>query len=445
MNIVKQKRPSFGSCECGNNRSSNSDSCGCSNNDNSSSDNCGCCSNEKQKYKLLINKTPGVSRRNTQKRIKSIKSSSPCGCGCTNSISSESEISHDKIQMKYSDGSIWVTGTIPTSAGPVQQISTSLTFSDILGSIKARLGINRNHYKVEPGLYCVGTPDNNSIVLVTANYKMTFDSLRSELSGLNAWLLVLDTNGINVWCAAGKGTFGTKELVHRIALVKLSSIVSHRNIILPQLGASGIAAHKVLKQSCFRVTYGPVRANDLKAFINNNMKADTEMRKVKFTFVDRLVLTPLELITTLKTALIIFGVMFLLNSLNISNFGVNDVFALLGAIFAGTVLAPALLPFIPGRAFSFKGGLLGLLWAFCINIINGFPSTPSYGWLLASSYFLILPATSAYLAMNFTGCSTYTSFSGVKREMQVALPLIVISFGMGMIMWLVDLVIRITV
>ena len=72
------------------------------------------------------------------------------------------------------------------------------------------------HYTVEPGLYAVGKPDERSPVLVTANYKLSFDKLRNELTGRNVWILVLDTKGINVWCSAGKGTFGTMELVGRI-------------------------------------------------------------------------------------------------------------------------------------------------------------------------------------------------------------------------------------
>jgi CO dehydrogenase/acetyl-CoA synthase gamma subunit (corrinoid Fe-S protein) len=89
---------------------------------------------------------------------------------------------------------------------------------------------------------------------------MTFDRLRSTLSGLDAWVIVLDTKGINVWCAAGKGTFGTTELINRIKKVRLSEIVSHRTIILPQLGAPGVAAHEVQKKYRFKSVYGPVRA-----------------------------------------------------------------------------------------------------------------------------------------------------------------------------------------
>jgi len=125
------------------------------------------------------------------------------------------------------------------------QTSSQLTFQDKLGAWKARWGINRMNYKVEPGLYSLGNPDENSPVLVTANYKLTFDSLRKELSGLDAWILVLDTKGINVWCAAGKGTFGTTELVNRLLVVQLEKFVAHRTLILPQLGAPGVSAHEL--------------------------------------------------------------------------------------------------------------------------------------------------------------------------------------------------------
>jgi CO dehydrogenase/acetyl-CoA synthase gamma subunit (corrinoid Fe-S protein) len=70
---------------------------------------------------------------------------------------------------------------------------------------------------------------------------------------------VLDTQGINVWCAAGKGTFGTDELVHRIEATQLHDVVRHRVLILPQLGAPGVAAHDVKKRSGFTIEYGPVR------------------------------------------------------------------------------------------------------------------------------------------------------------------------------------------
>jgi len=124
-------------------------------------------------------------------------------------------------------------------------------------------------YTVDPGLYAVGNPDAQSPVLVTANYKMSFDRLRAELSGIDAWILVLNTDGINVWCAAGKRTFGTEELVRRIESSGLARVVAHRKLIVPQLGGPGVAAHQVKELSGFRVVYGPIRAEDLPAFLES--------------------------------------------------------------------------------------------------------------------------------------------------------------------------------
>jgi len=107
---------------------------------------------------------------------------------------------------------------------------------DLAGRWKARWGIGRMNYTIEPGLYAVGNPESSSPVFISANYKMSFDYLRKDLNSVDGWILVLDTKGINVWCAAGKGTFGTDELVNRIAIVRLGDIVRHRELIVPQLG-----------------------------------------------------------------------------------------------------------------------------------------------------------------------------------------------------------------
>jgi hypothetical protein len=293
-------------------------------------------------------------------------------------------------------------------------------------------------YKVDPGLYCVGSPDDASPVLVTANYKMTFDRLRRELTGVDAWILVLDTDGVNVWCAAGKGTFGTEELVRRIAATQLGKVVAHRAVVVPQLGATGVAAHEVLKKSGFRVVFGPVRARDLKEFLSAGMVATEAMRTVDFPAFDRLVLTPMELVAALKPMVIVFGILFILNAVGLGHYGRADFAALMGAILAGCVVTPVLLHFIPGRAFSFKGFVIGLIWAVALNAWQGFPGTPGFGWWKAAAYFLIIPSLSAFFAMNFTGSSTYTSLSGVDREMKAALPAMLLATAAGVVLLLVN-------
>ena len=160
----------------------------------------------------------------------------------------------------------FVKGSVETPAGRVPQISYSLEGADYWGTVKARCGIGRMDYTVEPGLYALGRPDEQAPVLVTANYKMSFDALRQALPGLDAWILVVDTKGVNVWCAAGKGTFGTLELVGRIKTSGLEKVVKHRELILPQLSGPGIAAFQVKKLSDFRVIFGPIRAGDRRLF-----------------------------------------------------------------------------------------------------------------------------------------------------------------------------------
>ena len=331
----------------------------------------------------------------------------------------------------------WVTDFVDTPAGKIPRVLARVTFRDVWGSWKCRWSIGRMDYRVDPGLYCVGAPDDASPVLVTANYKMTFDRLRKELSGLDAWILVLDTDGVNVWCAAGKGTFGTKELVRRISATGLSKVVSHRTLVLPQLGATGVAGHEVLKRSGFKVVFGPVRASDLKAFLVAGMAATEAMRTVTFPIFDRLVLTPMEFVASMKPLIFTFGVLFILNAIGLGHYGGADFAALLGAILAGCVVSPILLPYIPGRAFAFKGFLVGLIWALAVNLWQGFPGAPAYGWLKAIAYFLVVPALSAFCAMNFTGSSTYTSLSGVDKEMKIALPAMLISTAIGAVLLVV--------
>lgn len=324
----------------------------------------------------------------------------------------------------------WIMGIFETAAGPVPIISTHLDRSDRIGTFLARLSIGRMSYSVPPGLYAVGKPNPGSPVFVTANYKMSFDRLRRALADRDGWVLVLDTLGINVWCAAGKGTFGTDEIVRRVEAARLPLIVSHRTLILPQLGAPGVAAHEVAQRTKFRVVYGPVRAEDLPAFLDAGSKATPEMRLARFQFKDRIVLAPVELvqIITNKAFLAALALWALgLAGVKVFSFSLP---AFLGAVLIGAVAVPAFLPWIPGRAFSFKGWLLGFVWIAGFLAVRGLPATAS-GWLSAVANLVIFPSLSAFIAMNFTGSSPITSLSGVVKEMRTAVPLMILAAILG--------------
>jgi len=321
----------------------------------------------------------------------------------------------------------------------VPSVQTDLSIKDILGAWKIRWGIGRDNYMVDPGIYALGKPDSLSPVLVSANYKLTFDNLRKNLSGLDCWLLILDTKGVNVWCAAGKGTFGTDELVDRIEEVELDRIVEHRKLILPQLGATGVSGHEVLRRTGFSVIYGPIRARDIKEFISSDYKATKEMRTVRFTFWDRLVLVPMEFVEAAKALLLVFGVLFLINLFASRPFGTADFLAFSAAVLAGAAFTPVFLPFIPGRAFSFKGWLVGAISTALIANAYGWFTPPLL--LLGIGYMLLLPAHAAFLALNFTGATTYTSFSGVIKEMKIAIPAIILSAAAGVVLILIKTII----
>jgi acetyl-CoA decarbonylase/synthase complex subunit gamma len=341
----------------------------------------------------------------------------------------------------------FVVGSIQSPAGEIPQISVNLACADRLGTFKARWGAGRMHYTVEPGLYALGKPDEQAPVLVTANYKMSFDRLREALPGRNVWILVLDTQGINVWCAAGKGTFGTMELVGRIESTGLSSVIKHRKLILPQLAGPGVAAHRVKKLSGFRVIYGPVRATDLPAFLEAGLETTPGMRLKTFNTGERVVLIPMELVGALKWTLIILPLFFIISGLlgrgdfwpNASSHGLFAVMALLMTILTGAVLTPLLLPWLPGRAFSLKGLCLGLIAAAVLIALRWGDWATLAGRLEMIAWSLWISAASAYLAMNFTGASTYTSLSGVKKEMRWALPLEIGAGLAGLVLWLISL------
>lgn len=350
-----------------------------------------------------------------------------------------------KIRPKAGDGCCSSGAQAKTSCCPPEptvnifRTGSALTWKDRLAHFRCRVGSYRTKYTVAPGLYALGNPGKESDVFVTANYGMSFNVLRSALSGIDAWILVLDTKGINVWCAAGKGTFGTDELVKRIFATGLFNVVSHRRLIVPQLGAVGVAAHEVKRQTGFRVVYGPVEASDIKGFIEAGYKATEAMRKVEFGVMDRLVLTPMEIRPAMK-AFAIFAILVLaLSGISPSGISFRDAsayglpLALLGAvsIVSGAFLTPLLLPWVPFRSFALKGWITGVLMVLAVDAAL-LPEVP--GAYFDILKYIFFPLASSYVALQFTGSTVYTGMSGVRKELRYSIPLYIggtiVSFGL---------------
>ena len=180
------------------------------------------------------------------------------------------------------------------------------------------------------------------------------------------------------------------------------------------------------QETGFSVSYGPVRATDLKAFFAADMQATTKMRRVSFSLWERLVLTPVEVTMLRKPILISILLLFILSGIGADLFsfsaawqrGLAAVAAGLAGVFSGCILTPVLLPWLPTRAFAAKGALLGLITA-TVLALGPYRSAETSGMICL---YLLVMAVSSYTAMNFTGSTTFTSPSGVEKEMRIAIP-----------------------
>ena len=156
-------------------------------------------------------------------------------------------------------------------------------------------------WPTEPGLRKIGRPDASSPVLLTGNFDLTVRRLVKALEGRDAWLLVAPSGGINVWCASSGGHLSTHQVVTALKTSGIADQVSHRQVILPQLAATGVLALDVFRRSRWQVRFGPVDLRDLPEYLETREKTDA-MRRVTFPLRDRL---QMALMWAAPTALVI--------------------------------------------------------------------------------------------------------------------------------------------
>ena len=367
-------------------------------------------------------------------------------CHCTANCCEDTDSIRQKggsLDTENEKKAAWIKDTVSTPVCYVYKISPDWTWIDYLGQIRSRISSYRMKYFIAPGLYAIGNPTPESDILVSANYKLSFDILRRELKGLNAWILVLDTNGINVWCAAGKGTFSTDELSNRINASGLHQIVNHKRIIVPQLGAPGVNAAEIKRRTGFRVYFGPVYAKDIRTYLEANYKATKQMRRKQFTFSDRLVLTPMEINPALKIFLLYAIIILVIFGIQPSSILFRDAwnggepFLILGIStgIAGAFITPAFLPFIPSRAFAFKGWIVGMLMV--ISLLQFTNVLYISNTLLLIFTYLFFPLGTSYIALQFTGSTSFTGISGVKKELKISIPFYLIGIFISFILLII--------
>lgn len=351
----------------------------------------------------------------------------------------------DAIEEYYTNIDHAIDGEVKIKDRIIKRIKCKLQSKDKLGDFAAITGINRDNYMIKPGVYAVGNPTSYSPMLVSCNYKYTFDKLREEIEGMNLWLLILDTNGVNVWCAAGKGTFGTKELVNRINKERIREIICHNNLIIPQLGASGISVDKLKRATGFNGIFGPIRSSDIKEFICNDFKASEEMRTIAFPLPERIALTPLNFVQNLHFYLMILALFILINLINndlrfnsgIIKLGIMNSIPFFIGLVVAAVIFPIIMPLIPFRSFALKGLCLGIICA--IFTVANYGTFYTYGnlWMVISVILILIPMI-AYIALNFTGSTPITSFSGAVKETLWTLPISLISSSLGCVILIIN-------
>ncbi len=337
-----------------------------------------------------------------------------------------------RAAASYLGGSLLLYEVLPAEA---TQLETGLP-PTVIGTLRHRVTLRTllldlwllffriipPYPKVRTGLYAVGQPDDTSPVLVTGNFDLTVRRLVKAIDGqTNVWVLVADSAGINVWCAAGGGYFTAEKVIAAVKSSHLDEVVRHHALILPQLCANGVDGWRIRKETGWGVHWGPARAMDIPAYLAGKRKKTDTMRWVRFPLKDRLEMVTVTL--GFYALLILLPVFIFWRSLFWP-----ITFSLLGLSYFYAVVHP----WLPGRD--------GLYKSIPLTIIA------LAGLLVYTTFWHPLPAVNLFhWVVGLTGLSV---FSGA--ELQGMSPLMrgeqanwsweaVIGLALGAVYWLVPL------
>ena len=245
-------------------------------------------------------------------------------------------------------------------------------------------------YATPPGLRRAGSPDRSSPVLVTCNYELTvrlvLDRLRED--GLDAWVLVAPTGGVNVWCAGGAGEFTEDSVISVLTTSGIEDLVDHRDLYLPQLAANGINIWSLRERTGWKARFGPADIKDLAGFLaSGKPRTRPEDRLVTFGLRDRLVMgTNLGFNVSLLLIVPLAAASFLIDGL---------WWKTLALLFPLSVLSSVLVFWLPGKIGVQKGLSLGVLaaaaftaWAVYGLGVQPWPLLGWIGWILLVAAFV---------------------------------------------------------
>lgn len=164
-------------------------------------------------------------------------------------------------------------------------------------------------HRTQTGLFTVGNPLKNSPVIVTGNYTETVRLMKKALRGQNVWLLLANSKGINVWCAAGGGHFTHHDIISAVVTSRVDEKVTNRTLILPQLGATGIERQKITESTGWKTIWGPARLEDLPMFLKQGHLATPTQRYMRFPLWERMEMATMWGIPMILMGFLIFSLL----------------------------------------------------------------------------------------------------------------------------------------
>jgi ubiquinone/menaquinone biosynthesis C-methylase UbiE len=281
---------------------------------------------------------------------------------------------------------------------------------------------------IEPGIYQSGHPNENSPIIVTANYEYTYIKVMRSLKGLDTWVLCIDSNGINVWCAARGNDFGNDQLLEAVEATRIHKFTHTKTLILPQLSAGGVAIPNLPKKSekfPFKVVYGPVWSKNLPQYIKERPTRKSDSMKIaKFSISHRIragithttfLLRKIFLLPLIFLAMIIIGINLVLGFQWFHKlFWIEEIFLW---IIITNMLIAFLLPISNfTRRFVVKGIFFGILNVIILGGIS---------WILHESFLFILWNLCFYFWIAFFSTMSFSGYtmSTSPREIQTEYPL----------------------
>ncbi|NOY67880.1 MAG: hypothetical protein GXP53_00070 [Deltaproteobacteria bacterium] len=330
----------------------------------------------------------------------------------------------------YRSGAKW-----PENHGGPRQIKATIT--DYLKMLISWFDAFRQTYAVAPGLYYTGNNySSDAPLLVTANYHLTVFLLLRHIRHLNVRLLVVDTDGINVWCSAGgKGIFSSQAVMKQINRYPghLNQTAQKLSLILPKLSLSGVDLHELRKNN-IRPIIGPVYAKDLPVYLtqaeSKGRFTDQSEARVIFGFKARLFTWLPGMVQYMGYSILLFvGFLFIEQFWGLrAPFGIIPITAIIGTAY------PLLFPYIPGHRFAVKGIFLAIFLSSAITL-TALAGGAGGGQLISSVLFIF--ATAIFIGLTYTGNSAVSNYSRVRKEVARFLPVYVILYMASLVTYII--------